>query len=87
MYSLEKMSPSVASTEIRTVLPRFARSLRCSIIFSMKGCCSGIIFSKLVDGRISVACQNRKMLTTRQIRITAGRLLKIRRSRTVAFSC
>ncbi len=32
MYSFVKMSPSLASTEMRTVLPRFARSLRCSII-------------------------------------------------------
>jgi hypothetical protein len=80
------MSPFLASTEMRTVLPRLARSLRCSIIFSMNGCLSGIIFSKLVDGRICVACQNRKMLTSRQITITAGRLLKIRRSRRVALS-
>ncbi|MNR26544.1 hypothetical protein D3C85_1437650 [compost metagenome] len=55
MYSLLKMSPSFASTDIRTVLPRLARSLRCSIIFWMKGCSSGIIFSKLVEGRINVA--------------------------------
>ncbi|MCY1454739.1 hypothetical protein D9M71_718280 [compost metagenome] len=86
MYSLLKISPSVASTEMRTVLPRLARSLRCSSIFSMKGCSSGIIFSKLVDGRICVACQNRNTLTSRQMRITTGRLLKIRRSRKVALS-
>ncbi|MNR13060.1 hypothetical protein D3C85_1294430 [compost metagenome] len=80
------MSPFTASTEMRTVLPRLARSLRCSIICSMNGCCSGIIFSKLVDGRICVACQNRKMLTSTHRAMTTGRLLKIRRSSSVALS-
>ncbi len=55
MYSLVKMSPFTASTEMRTVLPRLARSLRCSSIFWMNGCSSGIIFSKLVDDRTWVA--------------------------------
>jgi len=80
------MSPLTASTEMRTVLPRLAKSLRCSIICSMNGCCNGIIFSKLVEGRICVACQNRKRLTNTQRMMTAGRLLKIRRSSSVALS-
>ena len=74
MYSLEKISPSLASTEMRTVFAQVRQIV--AVLHHLLD--EQMYLSRIISRNWSTADQRglpeQEILTTRQIRITAGRL-------------